>query len=200
VRSLAALVRREWLIALLLTVATVSLTIVGLVRQEVFLWVYLPALAASVAIVVWVDHRWGPIPSVLLWMLSIWAALHLAGGLAANPNGESDILYGMWLIDGVLRWDQMVHGFGAFVATAVFVVAARDTDRPLVWGFVWGQVPGVVNETVENIFAQFVEDSNVGDAVNTAWDFGWQLIGGTIAVIWIATRWSARAARLDEPA
>jgi len=197
---LAALVRREWPIALLLAVATVVFTIVGLVRQEAFLWVYLPALAASVAIVVFVDHRWGPIPSVVLWMLIIWAALHLAGGLAANPTGRTDILYGMWLVDGMLRWDQMVHGFGAFVATVVFVVAARDTDHPLLWGFVWGQVPGVVNETVENIFAQFVEDSNVGDAVNTAWDFGWQLIGGTIAVVWIAMRGIPRTVRLDEPA
>ena len=186
--SLVALLRRESVISVSLALATIVFTIVGLVRHEAFLWVYLPALAASVAIVVWVDHRWGPIPSVLLWMLSLWAVLHLAGGLAANPTGRTDILYGMWLVDGVLRWDQMVHGFGTLVATAVFAVAARDTDHPLLWGFAWGQLPGVINETVENIFAQFVEGSNVGDAVNTAWDFGWQLIGGALAVIWIVAR------------
>ena len=196
-RSLTALVRRELLIAVLLVITTLVFTVVGLVRQEVFLWVYLPALAASVAIAVWIDRRWGPIPSVLLWMLFIWAALHLAGGLAANPTGTTDILYGMWIIDGALRWDQMVHGFGTIAATAVFVVVARDSERPLLWGFVLGQVPGIVNETVENIFAHFVEGSNVGDAVNTAWDFGWHLIGGTIAVIWIAIRGIPRVVRQD---
>lgn len=199
-RSLAALVRRERAAASFLALATVVLTIVGLVRQEAYLWVYLPALAASIAIVVWVDRRWGPIPSVPLWLLSIWAVLHLAGGLAANPSGNTDILYGMWIIDGVFRWDQMVHGYGIGAATAVLVFAARDTDRPLLWGFVWGQVPGLVNETVENVFALFVEDSNVGDAVNTAWDLGWQLIGGVIAVVWIAVRGIPRAGWQDQPA
>ncbi len=195
--SLVGLVRRESVIALFLAAGTIVFIVVGLVRHETFLWVYLPALVASVAIVAWIDGRWGPLPPTLLWMLSIWALLHLAGGLAANPTGKTDILYSLWLVDGVLRWDQVVHGFGALVATAVFVVAARDTDRPLLWGFIWGQVPGAVNEMVENIFAQFVEGSNVGDVVNTAWDFGWQLIGGTVAVIWITARGIPRLARLE---
>ena len=184
--TLAAFFRRAWPVALFMAGSTVLFTIVGLARQQTFLWIYLPALVASIGIVVWVDRRWGPIPSVLLWMLSVWAAMHLAGGLAANPTGETEILYGMWIIDGVLRWDQLVHGFGIAAATAVFVIAARETDRPLLWGFVWGQVPGLVNETVENVFAHFVDGSNVGDAVNTAWDLGWHLIGGTIAILTIS--------------
>lgn len=186
--SFKVLVRREPVTAMLLVVIVAIFTAVGLWRQEPYLWVYLPALAASVAIVVWLDRRWGPLPSWLLLLLVVWAGLHLAGGLAANPTGKTGILYGMWLIDGLFRWDQLVHGFGSAVATAVFVFAARNTGRPLLWGFVWGQVPGFVNETLENIFAYFVEGSNVGDAVNTAWDFGWQLIGGIIAITWISAR------------
>jgi hypothetical protein len=94
----------------------------------------------------------------------------------------------MWFIDGVLRYDQVVHGFGIAAATAVLVTAARDTERPLFWGFLWAQVIGLVNESVENLFALFVESSNVGDAVNTAWDLAWHVIGGTIAVTVIAYR------------
>ncbi len=186
--ALAALLRRERPVAIFTVGFTVVFTIVGLVRHQNFLWIYLPALVASVGVVVWIDRRWGPVPSALLWMLSAWAAMHLAGGLAANPTGETEILYGMWIVDGALRWDQLVHGFGIAAATAVFVVAARETDRPLLWGFVWGQVPGLVNETAENVFAHFVEGSNVGDAVNTAWDLGWHLIGGVIAVVTIGVR------------
>lgn len=187
-RSFVALVQRERWVAAFLGLAIVVLTVVGLVRAEAFLWIYLPALAASIAIVVWVDRRWGPIPTTLLWMVSAWAVMHLAGGLAANPRGNSSILYGMWIIDGVFRWDQLVHGFGIAAATGVLVVASRHTDNPLLWGFVWGQVPGIVNETVENVFAHFVENSNVGDAVNTAWDMGWHLIGGVAAIAWISWR------------
>jgi hypothetical protein len=188
VTALTSLLRRTPAVALFTLVHVVVFTIVGLARNQTFLWIYLPALAASIAIVVWIDHRWGPIPVVLLWLLSIWAAMHLAGGLAADPSGQRAILYNWWLIDGYLRYDQVVHGFGIGAATALLAFAARDTDRPLVWGFVLAQVVGVVNETAENIFAAFVEESNVGDWVNTAWDIIWHLVGALVAVIWMARR------------
>ena len=187
-RDLIALLRREPWVATFLALGTVVFGIVGLMRGQVFLWVYLPALVASVGIVVWLDGNRGPIPGFLLWMLVVWAVAHLAGGLAPDPTGRTEILYGMWIVDGVLRYDQLVHGFGIGAATAVFVVAARSTERPLVWGFAWGQLLGLVNETAENIVAQFVDNSNVGDAVNTAWDMGWRLIGGTVAVFIIGAR------------
>ncbi len=186
--SLATLAYRERSVMAFTIGFTVLFTVIGLARHEAFLWVYLPALAASVAIVAWIDDRWGPIPSIQLWMLSAWAALHLAGGLAANPTGQTDILYGMWLIDGVLRWDQMVHGFGIAAATLTLITAAGGSARPLLWGFAIGQSVGLVNETAENVFAAFVDNSNVGDAVNTAWDLGWHLIGGSAAVLWVATK------------
>jgi len=186
--SAVALFRREPVVALFLGVGTVVLSIVGLVRGQTFLWVYLPALLASVGIVVWIDRTRGPIPAFLLWLLAVWAIMHLAGGLAPNPSGDTEILYGMWLFDGVLRYDQVVHGFGIASATAVLVTAARTTTRPLLWGFLWAQLIGVVNETVENLFALFVEGSNVGDAVNTAWDLGWHLIGGSVALVIISVR------------
>lgn len=182
------LMRRNPGPALLLASGTVVLSVVGVVRGIWFVWVYLPALVACVAIVVVIDARWGPIPQSLLWLLATWAVLHLAGGLAPNPTGRTEILYGMWLIDGVLRYDQVVHGFGIGAATAVFATAARHQDHPLRWGFFVAQVVGLVNEAVENVFATFVADSNVGDAVNTAWDLGWHVIGAALAAVWMARR------------
>ena len=186
--SVAALVRRAPGPAAFLLAATAVFTTVGLVRGIGFLWIYLPALVASIAIVVAIDRRRGPIPTGLLWLLVIWAAAHLAGGLAANPTGKTEILYGMWLIDGALRYDQLVHGFGIAGAVATLAYAARGTRHPRMWGFALGQTVGLVNETAENIFAQFIEGSNVGDAVNTAWDLGWHAIGGAVAWAWMAWR------------
>lgn len=199
-KAFASLVRREPVVFAFTLVATAVFTVVGVVRHQSFLWIYLPALVASVGIVVWIDHRWGPIPRFLLWMLSVWAALHLAGGLAANPTGKTEILYGMWIIDGSLRYDQLVHGFGIAAATATLITAARESDRPVLWGFALGQLVGVVNEVAENIFAVFVADSNVGDAVNTAWDLGWHVIGGLIAALWIAARGVPETVRYRRPA
>jgi hypothetical protein len=188
VSAFVSLIRRNPGPAVFLAAVVAAFTVVGLVRGVWFLWIYLPALVACIAIVVYLDHRRGPIPNALVWLLAVWAALHLAGGLAPSPTGTSEILYGMWLIDGVLRYDQVVHGFGIGAATAVFAYAARDSERPLLWGFVLSQLVGLVNETAENTFAAFVEDSNVGDMVNTMWDMAWHVIGAGIATLWMAQR------------
>jgi len=179
------LLRREpWLAGF--TVAHVAaFTVVGVALERPFLWVYMPLLAAAAIVVVLIDRRGGPLPGALLWMLSLWAAAHLAGGLLGDPSGRRDILYNWWLVDGLLRWDQVVHGFGIGVVTVVVVFAARRSQRPWVVGLVWGQGIGVGNELVENTFATFVEGSNVGDAVNTAWDMAFHLIGGAAALLWM---------------
>lgn len=186
--ALAHLIDRNRAAAAVLAVATAALAVVGIVRDVWFVWVYLPALMACIAIVVAIDRRRGPIPGVLIWLLTAWAVLHLAGGLAPNPAGESEILYGMWIVDGMLRYDQVVHGFGIGAAAALFAYAARDSGRPLFWGFVLSQLVGLVNETAENTFAAFVEDSNVGDIVNTTWDLVWHLIGAGVATLWMSRR------------
>jgi hypothetical protein len=163
-----------------------TFTVVGLVREGSCGSTcppWRPASASSGSLI-----TAGPIPEVLMWLLAIWAGLHLAGGLAPNPTGESEILYGMWLLDGALRYDQVVHGFGIGAATALFAYAARDTDRPLFWGFVLSQFVGLVNETAENIFAAFVAESNVGDIVNTTWDMIWHVIGAAVATLWMTRR------------
>lgn len=187
-RAFSSLVSRNRGPALLLAVSMVFFTGVGLVRDAWFLWIYLPLLIACVAVVVAVDHRKGPIPGSLLWLLVVWAGMHLAGGLLPNPTGDSEILYNWWLIDGVFRYDQLVHGFGIAAATAVFAYTARESARPLFWGFVLSQVVGLINETAENVFAAFVERSNVGDIVNTMWDMAWHVIGAAVATLWMARR------------
>jgi hypothetical protein len=187
-KALTSIVRRNPGPTIYLVLTTVVFAYVGIARSQTFVWVYLPALAASVALAVAIDHFKGPIPNWLLWLLVIWASIHLAGGLAPDPSGQRSILYEWWLIDGVLRYDQVVHGYGIGAATATFAYAARSTARPLMWGFFWAQLLGIVNETVENVFAYFVEESNVGDWVNTAWDLGWHLIGSLVALIVMSRR------------
>lgn len=182
------ILRRQPLVAAFLAAGTLALSVVGVVRGQRFVWVYLPVLIGCVAIVVLLDRARGPIPGVLVWMLAIWAVLHLAGGLAPNPTGRTQILYGMWIVDGSFRFDHLVHGYGIGVATAVLVVAMRDTARPLLSGFLAAQAVGLANEIVENAFAHFVEGSNVGDAVNTAWDLAWHVIGGVVALAVMAWR------------
>jgi hypothetical protein len=183
--ALADLVRRHPAPSAFTGAHIAVFTAIGIALERPFLWVYLPLMVASIAAVVVVDRKAGPLPGAVLWLLSVWGALHLAGGLVGDPSGRSTILYNWWLLDGWLRYDQVVHGFGIAVVTVALAHAARRRERPVLRGFVWGQAIGVGNEVVENVFARLVEGSNVGDAVNTAWDLGWHVIGGAAAVVWM---------------
>ena len=191
--ALTDLVRRQPVVAAFTGGYVAIFTIVGIALGRPFVWIYLPLMVASIAAVVMVDRRAGPLPAAVLWTLSVWGALHLAGGLLGDPSGRSSILYNWWLVDGWLRYDQVVHGYGIAVATVALTHAARRRDRPVLRGFVWAQGIGVGNEVVENVFARLVEGSNVGDAVNTTWDLVWHLIGGMAAVAWMVR------ARFPEP-
>ncbi|MDX1689771.1 MAG: hypothetical protein R3290_01985 [Acidimicrobiia bacterium] len=194
VGAVASLVRREPLVASFTAAHVVTMATLGTVWGRTFTWIYVPLLLASIAAVVFVDARFGPLPSSDLWLLSVWALAHMAGGLLGDPSGESDILYNWWIVDGVLKFDQVVHGYGIGVATVALVHAAERSDaaRPLVVGALWAQGIGVGNEVVENVFAAFVDSSNVGDAVNTTWDLVWHLIGGAVAVVVLRWRRPAR--------
>src|SRR5262245_44542580 len=57
-----------------------------------------------------------------LWALSIWGALHMAGGLVPVPenwpiDGDVRVLYSLWLIPGRLKYDQVTHFYGFAVLT-----------------------------------------------------------------------------------
>jgi hypothetical protein len=46
-----------------------------------------------------------------------WGLVHMAGGLIAVPetwpvNGEHRVLYSLWLIPDLLKYDHVVHAYG----------------------------------------------------------------------------------------
>lgn len=184
-RHVWALARREPAVAAFTLAHVVGMATLGTVWGRTFTWIYVPLLVASIAAVVIIDARVGGLPRSDLWLLSIWAFAHMAGGLFGDPSGRKDILYNWWLVDGVLKFDQVVHGYGIAVATVALVHAAeRGRSRyPLRRGVLWAQAIGLGNEVVENVFAALVERSNVGDALNTAWDMAYHVIGGAFAVL-----------------
>ena len=180
-----ALIRREPAVAAFTAVHVVVMAVLGSVWGRSFTWIYVPLLVASIAAVVIIDGRVGGLPRSDLWLLSIWALAHMSGGLLGDPSGQKEILYNWWLVDGVLKFDQVVHGYGIAVATVTLVHAAERgrSAHPLRTGVLWAQAIGLGNEVVENVFAAIVETANVGDAINTAWDMAYHVIGGAVAVV-----------------
>jgi uncharacterized membrane protein YjdF len=133
-------------------------------------------------------------PVWLLAMLSVWAALHMAGGAVHVGSG---VLYGLHLFHVVgsgdayvLRYDQVVHFYGFFVATLVaywlLLPQLKSAFRPGAIAFVAflaGMGFGALNEIIEFMAVLAVPDNGVGGYYNTAIDLCANALGALTAAL-----------------
>lgn len=131
----------------------------------------------------------------ILWALSIWGLAHMCGGNVSIDESRGGVLYNLWLVEGRLKYDQLVHAYGFFVAAlAAWQALARRLDtsktRP---GFglaflvmLAGMGFGALNEVVEFAATVNIPDTNVGGYHNTGWDLVFNLYGATLAaaLVW----------------
>ncbi|MBI1336579.1 MAG: DUF2238 domain-containing protein [Phycisphaera sp.] len=134
-------------------------------------------------------------PAALLWCLSAWGALHMAGGLVPVPeswsiNGDQRVLYSWWLIPNYLKYDHVVHAFGFGVTTwacwrGLRTIAghARPSFGALTLCVMGGMGFGALNEVVEFVATLIMPSTNVGGYTNTGWDLVSNFVGSVIAVI-----------------
>ena len=135
-------------------------------------------------------------PPAVLWGLSVWGLLHMAGG---NLRVGEDVLYGLQLIPIVLRYDQLVHAFGFGTATLLCChLLHRYLKHPVEgWGtlsfliVMMGCGLGAMNEIVEFIAVKSFENTNVGGYDNTLWDLIFNLVGAVAATTYLA--WTRKA-------
>jgi predicted membrane protein DUF2238 len=159
-------------------------------------WAYLVMMLVIAAFVVIVHHRVRLTPAVL-WALTAWGFLHLAGGLVPVGGGAHVLYNADWGIP-VLRYDRLVHAFGFGAATVACWQALRGRLSPgtrVTAGLamliaLMGMGVGAVNEVIEFAASQLA-NTNVGGYLNTGWDLVFNTIGCTMAAAWIA-RDSAR--------
>ncbi|MGJ8723224.1 MAG: hypothetical protein ACSHYB_01600 [Roseibacillus sp.] len=138
----------------------------------------------------------------LLWGLAVWGLLHVMGGILPVPTswqieGPIRVLYSLWLIPNLLKYDQVVHASGFYIATLVCwhslksIIACRNgqllTPRigPLLLVFFAGMGLGALNEVIEFIATLFIPETNVGDYSNTGWDLIANMVGGIAALCWL---------------
>ncbi|MCW2698810.1 MAG: hypothetical protein JWQ45_345 [Blastococcus sp.] len=178
----------------LLAAGTAGLLTLGIVTGRDNWPVYAAVVLAGTAAVAGIHLRVG-LSTTTIWGLVAFALGHLAGGMVAVGDG---ILYSLWLIDGVLRYDNLQHlGFG-FVGRAIWEtlqhrLAPSERDRPGIsmWIVVLGAAAaGAVNEIVEYLLTLILPEHQVGGYDNTARDLVADLVGG-LAVGW----WTRRETR-----
>ncbi len=143
-------------------------------------------------------------PLAALWGLSLWGLAHMAGGLMPIPetwpiNGQTHVLYNLWLIPQGLKYDQLVHAYGFGLVTwicwlglqrafASCGITVQPTLGLLTLCAAGGMGFGAANEVVEFIATLTLPDTNVGGYENTGWDLVSNLVGCLLAAILIRLR------------
>ena len=156
-------------------------------------------MVALIAIVVVADSRVRFAMGVL-WALSFWGFLHMAGGnvaipeMAPRPEGTAPVLYNRWIIVGMLKYDQLTHAYGFGVATiACWQGLETAVNKRLLMSpglailvVAMGMGLGAMNEVVEFIATLTMPETNVGGYMNTGYDLISNLVGSVIAVVFLA--------------
>jgi hypothetical protein len=173
--------------------ATAVLFAVGLGSGQRNLSVYAVVMLLGGVGVVSLHRRVG-LSTPTLWGLMVFGVGHLAGGTV--PVGDG-VLYQWWLIDGLLRYDNLQHAWGfGFVGLATWEalrhrLAPADEDVGFVaaWIIVLAATGfGAVNEVIEYVLTLALAATNVGGYDNTARDLVANLVGGGLMALWTARR------------
>lgn len=142
-------------------------------------------------------HRRVGLTSGLIWLLSLWGLLHMIGGIMPVPgelaiDGHKNVFYSLWIIPGLLKYDQLVHAYGFGTATWVCWQSVRPllsnrvpTPPVLMLCALAGMGLGALNEVVEFTATLLIPNTNVGGYENTGWDLVSNMIGSGIAMLFI---------------
>jgi putative membrane protein len=136
-------------------------------------------------------------PNSILWGLTLWALLHMAGG-GLYLNGVK--LYEIILIPisdryDIFRYDQFVHIVGFGVATLVMYQLLKPLLKPdfrrwtalSIVVVMAGLGVGALNEIIEFAATVLVPETGVGGYTNTSLDLVSDLIGAVLAMIIVRT-------------
>ncbi len=172
-------------------------TIVATGRANYEFLIYIGAILIIVPVIV-ATHVKVRLSTGVLWGLSVWGFLHMCGGLMPVPegwpiHGDKAVLYSLWLIPSIFKYDHLVHAFGFGVTAWVCWQGLRAMlggQAEPSWGrlfIVWaaGQGFGALNEVIEFAAVLAVPETNVGGYRNTGWDLVANLGGCTLAVLLI---------------
>jgi putative membrane protein len=187
-------------------------TTIALRRANFEFMLYIAVILIIGALILW-KQRKVQFDGTILWGLTAWGLLHMAGG---NLHVGDGVLYGLILVplvdrvaeDGgrivILRYDQFVHVFGFGVSTLIahHLLHPYLRERIERWGtlaflvMLMGSGFGALNEIIEFFAVLIVPDTGVGGYCNTLLDLCFNLAGGILAVIFLTWR---RGRKTDGP-
>lgn len=135
-------------------------------------------------------------PLYILWGLSLWGFLHMAGGSIRVGDGVFYTYKIFPLMVGagdfyILKMDQVIHAFG-FGVTALVVHHLISTKIAKAGASAWGIAVtaicvamglGAVNEVIEFIVFVTLPQNGVGDIFNMGLDLIFNMLGAILAIV-----------------
>lgn len=183
----------EWAVGLFTAVYVTGFTVYFLSRGNYEFIVYVITMLILIGLVAR-TLRVAEYPAAMLWALSAWGLLHMAGG--GVPVGDS-VLYSAQIVPitaengemTLLKYDQIVHAYG-FGTSAWLLWHLLRRHYPVLEGSwtiyvypVLGAMGlGAVNEMIEFVAVLSVPETNVGGYLNTALDLVFNALGAVIAM------------------
>lgn len=163
-----------------------------LIRDYEFLW-YIAVLLFFTTFIA-ATLRKSQLTVSLLWLLSVWGLVHMAGGGIVIGD---HVLYGQVLIPitlngdfTLLKFDQLVHayGFGVVALVSHFLLSrAVGTSMSFLWlatvSVLIATGLGAINEIVEFAAVIAIPDTGVGGYFNTSLDLVFNTLGAIAAMI-----------------
>ncbi len=189
------MIRRHPWLALFSALYIVGFLTLALWRGNTEFLFYGAVMLVLIGLVLWADVK-ARFSGPVLWMLSVWGLLHMAGGvLHLTQDGKRVALYSYWLVPEILKYDKLVHFYGFFVATLAVWEALRrflsPAVRPGLALFVIvgaaGMGLGAFNEVIEYAATEISPETNVGDYKNNARDLVANMLGAALAcvIVWV---------------
>jgi len=147
----------------------------------------------------WSDRHYN-FPTVTLWLVAIWIAMHLFGGSVYIGGVKLYDLMLLNLFNGggefvILKYDQFVHAYCyvAFASIIYFMLKKHMKEGQevalVIFTILAAVGVGLLNEVIEFAMVVFADAAEaVGGYYNTALDLVFNLIGAVIGAI-MAWKW-----------
>lgn len=183
--------KTESKLILIFTVLYIMLfTILAFIRKN-YEFLYYTLVMSSLITLIVLYHKKLHLSLIILTGLSVLGFMHVAGG---NLYFSGNRLYEIYILN-IIRYDQLVHSFGVFIATFVGYsllkpyLDHRIEHHPVVLSLILVAIAsgfGAINEILEFGAVIFLgADKAVGDYHNNALDLVFNTLGSIIACFFI---------------
>lgn len=171
-------------------------TILAFNKRNYEFVMYIAVIVFFFLLILWTNKK-NNFSNLLLWGLLGWATLHMVGGLIFYKGA---VVYA-WVVFEffrnsdfvILRYDQVVHCYGFFIATFVgYSLLKPYLNNKINWKVLGALIAligmglGVINEIVEFVAVLVLPETGVGGYYNTLWDLVFNTIGAVVAGIIIS--------------